>query len=150
MGQVLTAVIGAVGVVIGAAMAGWFLRPKTRAEAANQWSEAASRTLEQCRLDIANMEVRLTAAQTEATQFRGDLAATRTELSATRAELAVTRTELASTRSELVTTRSELAATRSELLETRKGVRLLIGQIERLGETPAWRPMGDKPSGEAG
>lgn len=141
------AIIGALALVIGGLVTGLFARRKDKADAADKITEAAGKLLEQYRCDNADLrleltehQTRLNAMQAEMAQTRNDMTTTRVELAATRGELAATRVELSNTRSELLSTRNELVTTRGELIEMRKGVKMLIRQIEQLGETPAWQP----------
>jgi septal ring factor EnvC (AmiA/AmiB activator) len=157
MEPIIVATVGALAAIAVGFITGLFARKKSKAEWSDQIAEAAGGLLEQYRHDNADLRVDLmqqqaavSALQNEMGQTRADLATTRTELAATRGELAATRTELAGTRSELITTRNELITTRGELIEMRKGVRMLIRQIEQLGETPAWQPRQASPEGHDG
>jgi type II secretory pathway pseudopilin PulG len=130
---VAIAIIGAIASIAAGITAGLFARRKVRAEAGNLITEAASTLLEQYREDNRQardagiaLEFKLLTLQTDMAQMRTDLAST--------------RGELVSTRGELEATRIELRETRTELADTRRGVRLLVEQVELLGQTPAWRP----------
>jgi len=144
---VIVAIIGAIGGIAAGIITGAFVRRRTEAETADKITAAAGGLLDQYRRDNADLRLQVAAhaadllsLQHEMAQTRVDLSATRVELASTRGELAATRQELASTRHELTSTRQELVTTRGELIEMRKGVRMLIRQIEQLGETPAWQP----------
>lgn len=145
--SVIAAIIGAVAGIGAAIVMGLFVRRRTAAETTDKITTAAGGLLDRylhdnadLRLEVMGHAATLLSLQHEIAQVRVDLAATRVELAGTRGELVATRAELVNTRKELTATRAELDTMRAELIEMRKGVRLLISQIEQLGETPAWRP----------